>query len=78
MGGGDVGFVKFSFVTADRAIPSKGLCTHTTLVKRVFNYCHPYVEGCKYIGNSKIIALHPYPALEDYKILFQYSQTSIR
>lgn len=34
-GGGDVGFVKCSFVTADRAIPSKGLCTHTTLVKRV-------------------------------------------
>lgn len=39
--GGGVGFRKFSYAKAGRALHHlKGLCTYNTLVKRVFNHCH--------------------------------------
>lgn len=54
-----VGGGAFSFVKVDRAmIPHlKGPCTYTILVKRVFNYCHPYVQSrapqnVKIVGGS--------------------------
>lgn len=60
--------------TVRRAIPqSKGLCTHTILVKIFGSYCHIYVHGtpkCKHIGTLRIIDLHTYPTSQDYKISF--------
>lgn len=43
-GGGGVGFGEIPYVKAGHAIPHlKGLCTHTVLVTRVFNCCHPTI-----------------------------------
>lgn len=48
---------------------------HTKLVKRVFNYCHPYVRGTVSqnlkILDFKTIALQQYPSLEDCKTVVQ-------
>lgn len=73
-GGGGIGFGKCAYINVDSAIPhSKGLCSHTILVKRVFNsimYYNPYVQAtpkCKNHDTLKIIALHPYSSSEDCK-----------
>lgn len=53
----------------------KGLCTAKMLVKKVFNYCHPYkfyvLNKCKCFGTLNTIVLHLYLTPEEYAACLQ-------
>lgn len=69
-----VGFGKISNEKVGCAIRhSKGICTHTILIKTVLNYyCHPYVQGsskCKNI-ETKNYCIASIPNIRGLSIIF--------